>query len=189
MKSLRATKINPACGQRPWGEVLFRRRPRSRRSSNEVAPSAGGGGGARDLRSRFSSSSPVRRGVASADIVRSLPSLVGQSKLRFVESPSYAVPLGTPTGVLHSLKGVGARPNILRGLAEKVGGWPRGLRPLGCVLCLLSVASQKVGAPAAQAGERKEIDSPREGWVPTGDREASSRGSAAPSPCSWRQRN
>ena len=52
-----------ARGQRPWGEVLFRRRPRSRRSSNEVAPSAGGGGGARDRRSRFSSCSPVRRGV------------------------------------------------------------------------------------------------------------------------------
>ena len=46
------------------GRDCFQRRPRSRRSSNEVAPSAGGGGGARDLRSRFSSSSPVRR-VAS----------------------------------------------------------------------------------------------------------------------------
>ncbi len=57
------TGFPQARGQRPWGEVLFRRRPRSRRSSNEVAPSAGGGGGARDLRSRFSSSSPVRRGV------------------------------------------------------------------------------------------------------------------------------
>ena len=45
------------------------------------------------------------------------------------------------------------------------GGWPRGRRPLGCVLCLLSVALQKVGAPAARAGERKEIDSPREGWA------------------------
>ena len=33
--------------------VVFQRRPRSRRSSNEVAPSAGGGGGARDRRSRF----------------------------------------------------------------------------------------------------------------------------------------
>ena len=50
------------------------------------------------------------------------------------------------------------------------GGWPRGRRPLGCVLCLLSVASQKVGAPAARAGERKEIDSPREGWARPGSR-------------------
>ncbi len=81
MKSPRATKINPACGQRPSGEVLFRSRPRSRRSSNEVAPSAGGGGGARDRRSRFSSSSPVRRGVASAVIVRSRPSF-GWGQLR-----------------------------------------------------------------------------------------------------------
>ena len=51
-----------------------------------------------------------------------------------------------------------------------------GGNPLGCVLCLLSVASQKVGAPAARAEERKELYSPREGWAPTGDREASSRG-------------
>ena len=63
-----------------------------------------------------------------------------------------------------------------------------GRRPLGCVLCLLSVASQKVGAPAARAGERKEIDSPREGWGSTGDWEASSWGGTS-SPYSWRQRN
>ncbi len=124
MKSPRATKINPACGQRPWGEVLFRRRPRSRRSSNEVAPSAGGRRrGARSsiavvANRRFwagacescSESSPVfacraapafRREVASAVIGRSLPSFglrILQSSSRFVESPASAVPLGTPTG-------------------------------------------------------------------------------------------
>ncbi len=166
MKSPRATKINPACSQRPSGEVLFQRRPRSRRSSNEVAPSAGGGGGARDLRSRFSSSSPVRRGIVSVGrpplrggiaqkgaelslrqsvgrktaLLRSarvaatsggasystalvalsagvgpleLSSFGRRKKLRFVESPALAVPLGTPTGGLHNLRGVGDGPNFL----------------------------------------------------------------------------
>ena len=85
------------------------------------------------------------------------------------------------------------------GLAKGVGN------PLGCVLCLLSVASQKVGAPAARAGERKEIDSPREGWAPTGcgrpnwltrffarrpgSRLGGENPSKTPSGCSWRQRN
>ena len=172
------------------GRDCFQRRPRSRRSSNEVAPSAGGGGGARDRRSRFSSSSPVRR-VVSAVIGRSRPSLGRRfflSPLRCSASPALSVPLGTPTGVLQSLKGVGDGPNFLRGQAEKAGVSQGGGNPLGCVLCLLSVASQKVGAPAARAGERKEIDSPREGWAPTGDWEASSRGPTAPS-SSWRQRN
>ena len=136
--------------------VVFQRRPRSRRSSNEVAPSAGGGGGARDLRSRFSSSSPVRR-VVSAVIGRSRPSLGRRfflSPLRCSASPALSVPLGTPTGVLQSLKGVGDGPNFLRGQAEKAGVSQGGGNPLGCVLCLLSVASQKVGAPAARAGKR-----------------------------------
>ena len=88
---------------------------------------------------------------------------------------------------------LGCRPGtrrleLARPSSGSSGGWPRGRRPLGCDLCLLSVALQKVGAPAARAGERKEIDSPREGWAPTGDWEASPRGSAAP-PSSWRQRN
>ncbi len=70
--------------------LFFQRKPRSRRSSNEVAPSARGGGGARDLRSRFVANRGFRPapaevaissrraaycglppGVASADMVRS----------------------------------------------------------------------------------------------------------------------
>ncbi len=201
---------------------------------------------------------------------RSWPSL-GQSKLRFVESPASAVPLGTPTGVLHSFKGggrkaelsprrvcsrsvnrnmrlcahragrgadrhsnrtqrvscwpsgeekpslrvpsgtglppgvgrhseipaelrtekiatrrvagpVGAAGHANRGFAQPQGGGRKtelseragqktvGVSQGGCVLCLLSVASQKVGAPAARAGERKELYSPREGRAPTGHR-------------------
>ena len=46
----------------------------------------------------------------------------------------------------------------------------------------------RVRASAARAGERKEIDSPREGWASTGDWEASSWGGTS-SPYSWRQRN
>ena len=88
------------------------------------------------------------------------------SSSRCFASPAYAVPLGTPTGVLHNLRGVGDGPNFLRGGGpKKAGDGQGGGNPLGCVLCLLSVASQKVGAPAARAGERKEIDSPREGRV------------------------
>ncbi len=42
------------------------------------------------------------------------------------------------------------------------GGWPRGRSPLGCDLCLLSVASQKVGAPrGSSGGEERVIFSPR----------------------------
>ncbi len=113
------------------GRDCFQRRPRSRRSSNEVAPSAGGGGGARDLRSRFSSSSPVRRGVASAAIGRSWPSFglrILPSRSRCFASPASAVPLGTPTGVLQSLKGVGDGPNFLRGQAKKRWGLAKGAK-------------------------------------------------------------
>ena len=133
MKSLRATKINPACGQRPSGEVLFRSRPRSRRSSNEVAPSAGGGGGARDRRSRFSSSSPVRRGgdggrrrEISAEF-RGGKHLL--SKLRFAELPAPSVPLGTRRLelALQSTAGGGPQEGLAKfgqfrwGLAKGVG--------------------------------------------------------------------
>ncbi len=76
--------------------------------------------------------------------------------------------------------GPGAAGHSNRGFAEPQGGGRRaelseragqkmagdsqgGDNPLGCVLCLLSVASQKVGAPAARAGERKKLYSPREG--------------------------
>ncbi len=116
-----------------------------------------------------------------------------------------SVPLGTPIEVLHSFRG-GDGPNILRGgRSEKAGVIQGGGNPLGCVLCLLSVALQKVGASAARAGERKEIDSPREGWVPTGcgrpnwltrffarrpgSRLGGENPSKTPSGCSWRQRN
>ena len=53
--------------------------------------------------------------LASAVIGRSLPSFglrILQSLSRFVESPASAVPLGTPTGVLHSLKGGGRRAEL-----------------------------------------------------------------------------
>ena len=164
MKSPRATKINPACGRRPSGEVLFRRRPRSRRSSNKVAPSAGGGGGARDLRSRFSSSSPVRRVVSAARLCEAAvqgEKRVSLSRRSFIE-PLAMLRIAGLCAQAQSASGGWAQGRIFSvgdSLPSR-GGWPRGRRPLGCVLCLLSVASQKVGAPAARAGERKEIDSP-----------------------------
>ncbi len=77
--------------------LFFQRRPRSRRSSNEVAPSAGGGGGARDLRSRFSSSSPVLR-VASVRKGK-IWAEKGGAVSRLVESPSSAWGRGCPVRV------------------------------------------------------------------------------------------
>ena len=44
-------------------------------------------------------------------------------------SPSSAVLLGTPTGVLQSLKGVGDGPNFLRGQAKKRWGLAKGAQP------------------------------------------------------------
>ena len=58
-------------------------------------------------------------------------------------SPALAPRLGAPRG------GRKAEFSRLVIRCPIGGGWPRGRRPLGCVLCLLSVASQKVGAPAA----------------------------------------
>ena len=40
------------------------------------------------------------------------------SPLRCFASPSSAVPLGTPTERLHSLKGVGARPNRVMQISD-----------------------------------------------------------------------
>ncbi len=57
-----------------------------------------------------------RLGVASAVMGRSRPNecpSFGLSSSRLCESPALAVPLGTPTGEMNSLKGVGARPNFL----------------------------------------------------------------------------
>ncbi len=51
------------------------------------------------------------------------------SSSRLVESPASAVPLGTPTGGVNSLKGVGARPNFLRGQAKKWRGLAKGAQP------------------------------------------------------------
>ena len=63
-------------------------------------------------------------------------------------------------------RGDGRRAELSERAGQKTAGVSQGGdNPLGCDLCLLSVASQKVGAPAARAGERKEIDSPREGRV------------------------
>ena len=105
----RLNKISLARGQRPWGEVLFRRRPRSRRSSNEVAPSAWGGGGARDLRSRFSSSSPARR-VAS---VRKGEILAELRTENFAEPFAMLRIAGLSAQAAKRPRGVGARPNCL----------------------------------------------------------------------------
>ncbi len=173
MKSPRATKINPACGQRPSGEVLFRSRPRSRRSSNEVAPSAGGGGGARDRRSRFSSSSPVRRGATGRTF--SVDGLQPGVKLNNCDSKSRS---GQPPPPRAGL-GAARHPKIGACFAKHRWRWPaRGLgqvrtisvgvsqgggNPLGCDLCLLSVASQKVGAPRLERGRGKELILPARG--------------------------
>jgi hypothetical protein len=46
---------------------------------------------------------------------------------RCFASPASAVPLGTPTGGLNSLKGVSARPNFLRGQAKKRWGLAKGV--------------------------------------------------------------
>ena len=65
-------------------------------------------------------------GVASTVKGRSGPSL-GQSQSRCFASPASAVPLGTPTGVLQSFKGVGDGPNFLRGQAKKRWGLAKGV--------------------------------------------------------------
>ncbi len=130
---------------------------------------------------------------------RSWPSL-GQSKLRFVESR------GLVAQAAKRPQGGGRRAELSERAGQKtVGVSQGGGNPLGCVLCLLFVASQKVGAPAARAGERKELYSPREGWAPTGcgrpnwltrffarrpgSRLGGENPSKTPSGCSWRSRN
>ncbi len=50
----------------------------------------------------------------------------GLSQSRCLASPVYAVPLGTPTGEMNSLKGVGDGPNFLR--AGFVAGWQTEIR-------------------------------------------------------------
>ena len=95
-----------------------------------------------------------------------LRSVIGRIRSNFGLSPSrcFASPALSPSG--GAARGDGRRAELSERAGQKtVGDSQGGGSPLGCDLCLLSVASQKVGASAARAGERKEIDSPREGRV------------------------
>ncbi len=51
---------------------------------------------------------------------------MGLNLSRFVESPASAVPLGTPTGVLQSLKMVGDGPNFSPMAGQKTVGVSQG---------------------------------------------------------------
>ena len=102
-----------------------------------------------------------RGGRRRAVIGRSRPSF-GWSRSRLSESPSSAVPLGTPTGVLQSLKGVGDGPNFLRGQAKKWRGLAKGAQPswLRSLLTFCRITESR-SLRGSSGGEEKVIFSPR----------------------------
>ncbi len=113
-------------------------------------PVAGGGDGPPASARRYCAEKGVRPELGLSFEV---------SLSRFAESPALSVPLGTPTGGLHNLRGVGDGPNFLRrGGPKRAGNGQEAAAFRAVFLGLRSFC--RIGenrSPAAGAGERKEI--------------------------------